>query len=635
MNAVEDGRVEKTVTRYRLPLVAAVLMALVLVVVLSGLFAIRGLLVRSFGVARHVQAAQTLTYEALQEQIDEESGIRGFADTRDPTFLQPYYVAQQRLTTTFFELRGDLAGLGLGDALRSLDEARRLSAEWKSHVAEPLLRAPGSVQTLQVERIGKQLMDAFRSQISSLQRVLAVREAESEAATSVTITRLLLYGVVSVGVLGVFGIVLALRQARFQHELDREREGRLLAARFGDLHGIADALPQIVWTATPRGEIDFFNRQWREYTGKPGGEPLLNWGEVVHPDDFDGFMESWKQAIVSGTGATVEFRLRRWDGRFRWQRAFARPVYDRDGAVVAWFATATDIDDQKRAFEGLQRDYEQEKHVADTLQQAFLSKSLVQTPELAFHGSYVPAASYAQVGGDWFDAFALPDGRLIFSIGDVAGHGLEAAVAMNRVRQAILAAAVQDSDPASVLENVNTIVLLQETGMVTALCGYIDPATLTVRYASAGHPAPIVQGPDGPADVLPPGGIPLGVSQEAVYASQTLAVVPGSLLVLYTDGILEWKQNPIEGEQELVRAVSYVAKGPQDNAARAIHNAVFKGALPVDDVAIMTVTFHRSTGEPQTTPQAEKRRGILPFRLRSKPKEGDVPAHAFVGVPPH
>lgn len=405
---------------------------------------------------------------------------------------------------------------------------------------------------------------------------------------------------------------------RFRRKLERERDERLAAARFGDLHGIADALQQIVWTATPRGEIDFFNRQWHEYTGKPSGDASLGWAEVVHPDDIESFLNWWKNVMVSASGSGGEFRLCRWDGHLRWHRIFVQPMIGSSGAIVAWFATATDIDDERAALDGLRRNYEHEKRVADTLQRAFLSQSLAQTPSVVFHGSYVPAASDEQVGGDWFDATELPDGRVLFSIGDVAGHGLDAAVTMNRVRQAILTAAIDDDDPASVLATVNAVLLLQGCGMVTALCGYIDAVTFSVRYASAGHPAPILYGTLDGARVLPLGGLPLGITEEAAYATHAAVAEPNSLMVVYTDGLIEWKQNPIEGEQELLRAVSYVAGSDRGNAARAIHNAVFKGALPVDDVAIMTASFMQRASREEPLQSAREWRRLLSLGLRAR-----------------
>lgn len=136
---------------------------------------------------------------------------------------------------------------------------------------------------------------------------------------------------------------------------------------------------------------------------------------------------------------------------------------------------------------------------------------------VTLRGAYVCAEKETQVGGDWYDAFHLPDGRILFSIGDVAGHGIEAAVVMTYARQAIIAAAIDESDPAMVLERTNRAILLQDAKMVTAICGFVDTTTFETVYSTAGHPAPILVGPGLGARYLPQSGVPLGVFTECDY----------------------------------------------------------------------------------------------------------------------
>jgi CHASE3 domain sensor protein len=183
--------------------------------------------------------------------------------------------------------------------------------------------------------------------------------------------------------------------------------------------------------------------------------------------------------------------------------------------------------------------YENEKRIADSLQEAFLQKRLPALGGIALNGTYVPASSRMRVGGDWYDAFELPDGRLLFSIGDVAGHGIEAAVVMNRARQAILAAALGETDPGVVLRRSNATILLQEGVMVTAICGYIDPGNLEIVYATAGHPAPILVRASTAPVLLPRSGVPLGIFPDSDYRTFVAHASEGDVLVLYTDGLIE------------------------------------------------------------------------------------------------
>jgi serine phosphatase RsbU (regulator of sigma subunit) len=235
--------------------------------------------------------------------------------------------------------------------------------------------------------------------------------------------------------------------------------------------------------------------------------------------------------------------------------------------------------------------YENEKRIADALQSAFVQKALPVIPNLGFHASYMPAGAEAQVGGDWYDAFELPDGRILFSIGDVAGHGIEAAVIMSRARQAIISTALHESDPGVVLSKANESLMLQEPKMVTAVCGYIEPTTLTIRYATAGHPPPVMCFPHGDPHFLEHDGIPLGILPNVDYPSFCAHAREGALLVLYTDGVIEHKRDLIDGERRLLEAARTVVAQQSADPATSVRNAIFADNEPNDDVAIMTVTF--------------------------------------------
>lgn len=221
-----------------------------------------------------------------------------------------------------------------------------------------------------------------------------------------------------------------------------------------------------------------------------------------------------------------------------------------------------------------------EHELTAKLQEAFLQQPLPAISNMAFSATYLPAAARSLVGGDWYDAFELPHGRVMFSIGDVAGHGIEAAVAMSRARQAIIAAALQDSNPGSVLTRANDTLLMHDTKFATAICGYIDPGTLEVTYATAGHPPAILVDQSGVAQLLQYEGLPLGVQRESSYRTFGLTVEHGSLLVLYTDGLLEYDHDLIAGEQRMLEAAKNIAVQRVADPAGAIEDAIFKNHKP-------------------------------------------------------
>jgi serine phosphatase RsbU (regulator of sigma subunit) len=248
-----------------------------------------------------------------------------------------------------------------------------------------------------------------------------------------------------------------------------------------------------------------------------------------------------------------------------------------------------------RAAERQRTLYQNEKRIADSLQEAFLQRELPEVTDLGMHAVYMPAEQQARVGGDWYDAVPAADGRLFVSVGDVSGHGIEAAVAMSRVRQTLLTLAALGQKPDAILEHVNRTLLLQGATMVTALCCYIDPNSREIEYGNAGHPPPVVAGPDLPARIVPGRGVPLGIVPDASYATFSLRAPAGGLLVFYTDGLIEYKRDLIAGERRLLDAVESVAASDSVDPALALRDAMFSDGRPFDDVAVLTVRFASTT----------------------------------------
>jgi anti-sigma regulatory factor (Ser/Thr protein kinase) len=234
--------------------------------------------------------------------------------------------------------------------------------------------------------------------------------------------------------------------------------------------------------------------------------------------------------------------------------------------------------------------YAREHHVADTLQRALLPEGLPQAEHHRFDGAYLPGAEEAIVGGDWYDAFALPGGRIALSIGDVAGHGLRAAIVMGEVRQAFRAAALNPKSPSLVLERANAIVNMRANPvMVTAIFGIVDLATSTLTYASAGHPAPILAMPCGAVQRLPTEGIPLGIADTIDARDWTFTIPPGSLVALYTDGLIEYDRDIIGGEERLLHALHAEVVEGSAVPARSLVRRIFADAKNTDDVAALIV----------------------------------------------
>jgi serine phosphatase RsbU (regulator of sigma subunit)/anti-sigma regulatory factor (Ser/Thr protein kinase) len=300
--------------------------------------------------------------------------------------------------------------------------------------------------------------------------------------------------------------------------------------------------------------------------------------------------------IVEGTCTGMLGAGRTADTRFTSQdRGLAEVLGAQVGARLRELHAVTRmraaVDALEETDRQLREQLRRKEQIVETLQQIYIPRAFPTVPGISFDAVYVPAEDDARVGGDWYDVFPLPDGRLAFSVGDVAGHGLHAAVTMGAIRQAIYIASLDSTDPAAVLRTVNRVLLLQQAGMATAIVGFLDPRTRAIAYASAGHPPPLVAGRGG-ARFLEPGGIPLGILEDPLVRETRLDASGETLFVLYTDGLIEYARDVAAGEDALRRAVEIAAaEDPTREHALRIVERVLGGGGTDDDLALLVVRF--------------------------------------------
>jgi PAS domain S-box-containing protein len=358
-----------------------------------------------------------------------------------------------------------------------------------------------------------------------------------------------------------------------------------------DFRALADTIPTIVWTADATGWIDWYNSRWYEFTGQtPEQAAGWGWQAVHHPDDFPRVMEEWPASIATGEPFEMEFRLRRADGVFHYMLTRAIPLRDENGTIVRWYGSNVDIQPQRDAMERTQR-------VAETLQGVFLPEKLPHSEQVRMDAIYQPAQKDALVGGDWFHATHLPDGAYLLSIGDVAGHGLEASIIAGRLRYAISDFALKFRDPADLLECVNRILRFEypET-YATALVAFIDPACSRLDYATAGHQPPILACADGSTPLLPFGGMPIGVEDSLDLETHGIAIRENDVLVLYTDGLTEFARDWEAAEVKLrSAAVRVVGDTTLARPASFVRDMVLGGAQTHDDAALLIAQFSKIT----------------------------------------
>ncbi len=241
--------------------------------------------------------------------------------------------------------------------------------------------------------------------------------------------------------------------------------------------------------------------------------------------------------------------------------------------VISWVGPRTITPAERRFVEALAGQaaqaldraghYESEQTIAETLQRSVLPTSLPRVQSAQIAARYLPGTAELDVGGDWFDAIPLSDGRVGLVVGDVVGKGVQAAATMAQLRNALRAFAFDRMKPASTLARLSRLAEESlETTFATLLYAVVDPSTRVCRFASAGHPPPLVAFPDGRVELLEGGrGLPLGAGAEARYTQDVVELPVGSLLLLYTDGLVERRERSIDSGLALL--VDAVREGPR------------------------------------------------------------------------
>jgi PAS domain S-box-containing protein len=256
-------------------------------------------------------------------------------------------------------------------------------------------------------------------------------------------------------------------------------------------------------------------------------------------------------------------------------------------------------EDLQEAQQEIVRLLEEQSSLLLRLQEALLDIPQ-ELPGVKFAHLYRSATLQAQVGGDFYDVFEAKEGRIGLLIGDVSGHGVEAARIASLAKDTVHAFAHQFRDPHLVLREANRLLVEKRLpGFVTVFLGFLDPESGVFVYSSAGHPAPLLA-TDGHMALLQSIGSPLGVFADASYQDSETEIREGSLLLFYTDGITEARRDSdLFGEQRLAEALGRMRDQPLETLPSLLLDEalLFSGGLLRDDVALLAVSYLGKTGD--------------------------------------
>jgi PAS domain-containing protein len=390
--------------------------------------------------------------------------------------------------------------------------------------------------------------------------VLATGEPQhaSGEVISMSVRHVAMAPVMEVRIVRLFdGVVIAWRRAD-----EVERLAALLqhAQRLGHIGGWEENLLT--------GDVHWTDRTFALFGRQPGDPvPIADLHTRVPPDDIAG-VERFRSTLLTEQKATAAiFRIIRPDDQsVRQMRVFAEPVTDQAGTLVAvrgayqdvsadyhtqvaFAATRDQLADTRDQLADTAERAEEDRVLALRLQQAITPRSAqpVDVAGLEIAARYRPAGPGNLVSGDWYDTVPLPGGQVLLVVGDVAGHGIDAVTGMVALRNCLRGLAITGADPGALLGWLNNVACHLTDGIVgTAVCGLYDPVSRSLRWARAGHMPPVLVRDGVARELSLPQGVLLGVDPDASYEEVTTSLRPGDALLLFTDGLIERRDEAID-----------------------------------------------------------------------------------------
>jgi PAS domain S-box-containing protein len=337
------------------------------------------------------------------------------------------------------------------------------------------------------------------------------------------------------------------------------------------------------------GDVNWSREMYRIHGLRPDAPITFDRAvELAMPEDRARIQANVTRALEERRGVIpdIEYRIVREDGSMRTLYGKSRAIRSTDGSVMRMVGTVQDVTER--------RELEREHRIADTLQQALLPEQLPELVGMSLAARYVPAEEGSAAGGDWYDVIELPDGGVALVIGDVAGHGTEAASLMGQVRMAVRAFSLEGHPPRVVVGRVHDLLrsLYEGEQMVTMLYLVVDPTTWQATMVNAGHPASLLLDAAGGATYLAsPIGLPLGLNWSLPYEESIALLRPGATLVLFTDGLIDRRDIRVEEGLDRLREVAMDKVGLEIDDLCGVLLEDLVPADASDDVAILAARF--------------------------------------------
>ncbi|MEU1338615.1 SpoIIE family protein phosphatase [Streptomyces sp. NPDC005827] len=325
--------------------------------------------------------------------------------------------------------------------------------------------------------------------------------------------------------------------------------------------------------------------------GRDPATPALTLDElpsVVLDEDRPWLTSMVTSCLVDAKPIDGEFRVLRADGNVRTVHMMGEPVLGGDGSTASMWAVLRDVSELRRSqrtvretrdsMRSLQQRARTEQRLAVELQEAVLppGRGALRPPRrgpgtLEVAARYLPSGADTPLGGDWYDALELSDGDTLLSVGDLTGHGVGVTSGMTMLLGAVRGMAMAGAQPGHLMALLNQLLdATVQPALGSAVCCRYRPATRTLTWAQAGHPAPLLYR-DGTGCVLSaPDGVLLGATSGAGYGQAEVTLEPGDLLLLHTDGLVPGHSGTDALDRLLGLAPRFAAVRTAQDCVRAV-----------------------------------------------------------------
>jgi serine phosphatase RsbU (regulator of sigma subunit)/DNA-binding response OmpR family regulator len=380
------------------------------------------------------------------------------------------------------------------------------------------------------------------------------------------------------------------REDRLRREVTRLR---------GMLAHTREATAAGVWRLDQHSGTVLLSATLVDRLGLPARLPRREFWQRVHPDDRPGLAAAARAARRTSEPQTTRLRFADTDGAVRDLAVTCRSADRRRLWGIA--QDLTEVCHEQRQRVHTHALAQAHRLISDSWHAAMVPHKPPAPATLDLASAYLTAPRRTDTGADWYDTLPLPDGRILVSIGSVAGHRLPGPTVAGPMRAVLRAYALEQPDPAGLLARLNHYLISTTTDdtYMTALAALYDPETATLELANAGHPPPLLIRHDPATGIpavhrLPTQDPPLGISHDAIYRTQRLALGPGTRLCAYTDGLTgAYLGRPPHdlGIVDIVTTALTTAPGRRTPAAQQILNRILTALLPVtaarDDIGLL------------------------------------------------